>query len=78
MRARKLNKAIAYTFGYFWKPCPICSQFFGGHEWKTEHPNSSIYTSKTGGSGICPDCTKSGKAINLNKQFWNSIKEGKK
>lgn len=31
-RFRRLNHAWANVAGYFWKPCPICGDFFGGHE----------------------------------------------
>jgi hypothetical protein len=29
---RLFNKIYARLFGYFWKPCPICGECFGGHE----------------------------------------------
>jgi len=32
--ARKLHQIYAAVFGYFWLPCPMCSngRMFGGHE----------------------------------------------
>lgn len=35
MRARverKLHEAYARYNGYFWLPCPVCGEWFGGHE----------------------------------------------
>ncbi len=29
---RILNRAYAFINGYFWLPCPICGEMFGGHE----------------------------------------------
>ena len=29
---RWLNRVYAGALGYFWIPCPICGQMFGGHE----------------------------------------------
>jgi len=34
MKHRYLNKIYAKFFGYFWLPCPLCGQMFGGHEWE--------------------------------------------
>jgi hypothetical protein len=31
---RFFHRLYAYLFGYFWLPCPICGQRFGGHEVK--------------------------------------------
>lgn len=29
---RLLNRIYAFLFGYFWLPCPLCGEMFGGHE----------------------------------------------
>jgi C4-type Zn-finger protein len=29
---RFFNRLYAFTHGYFWLPCPICGEEFGGHE----------------------------------------------
>lgn len=62
MRFRILNKIHAKLYGYFWLPCSVCKQYFGGHEWKANIAGNSgtIWTGNTG-VGICPDCTKAGK-----------------
>lgn len=46
--------------GYFFLPCPICGEMFGGHEWK----GGSIYPypgSPGHGVGICPACNREGR-----------------
>lgn len=35
-RIRWINKLYAAIMGYFWSPCPICGQMFGGHECASE------------------------------------------
>ena len=31
--SKRLKEQIyARTHGYFWAPCPICGEYFGGHE----------------------------------------------
>lgn len=29
---RLMHKLYAHAFGYFWLPCPVCGEPFGGHE----------------------------------------------
>jgi hypothetical protein len=59
MRFRLFNKLYADIFGYFWLPCPLCGQYFGGHEWtsRTAHTKD--------GKGICPDCDKKGLGTDI-------------
>lgn len=35
---RFLNHAYAELHGYFWKPCPACGEYFGGHELMFQAP----------------------------------------
>ncbi len=30
---RWCHRCYAWFAGYFWLPCPVCGQMFGGHEW---------------------------------------------
>lgn len=32
MSARPVARLRALIGGYFWKPCPVCREMFGGHE----------------------------------------------
>jgi hypothetical protein len=60
---RTMNKLFAWVAGYFWMPCPLCKQYFGGHEWRDiDGRSSAIRVAGEGcGTGICPDCTRAGK-----------------
>lgn len=61
---RALNRVYAFLCAYFWLPCPICGDMFGGHE--TGH-NYVIYTSQTGGKLVCENC---GEAANIQNSEW--------
>jgi len=54
MKYRTLNKIIARLLGYFWVKYPLCKQYFGGHEWNSDHCTPT--TTKGLSEGICPDC----------------------
>lgn len=62
---RRFHQAWAQAFGYFWLPCPLCGNEFGGHQWRDiDGKPSSIPTEphEPGtAQGICPDCTRAGK-----------------
>ena len=67
-RSRKLERNYARDNGYFWLPCPICGEYFGGHEimWLVDFfPQVSTFVDSqdTPGNGraICPDCANAGK-----------------
>jgi hypothetical protein len=66
-RPRRLNRAVnkifAAVFGYFWLPCPLCDQHFGGHEWRDIDGNISDIQidGEEVRKAICPDCTRAGK-----------------
>ena len=52
---RILHRAYARLHGYFWLPCPLCAQPFGGHEITDSIPDPIA------GPGywtmICPACS---------------------
>ena len=61
---RWMHKIIANALGYFWLPCPLCGEPFGGHEWRDiDGKASSIPDVESPGThhGICPSCTRAGK-----------------
>lgn len=62
-RFRRPHHWYATAFGYFWLPCPLCGDEFGGHEWRTVRGlHSSIPGDRPGsGRGICPRCTGAGR-----------------
>jgi len=47
---------------YFWLPCPLCGQMFGGHEWLK---GNTLMQSLNTGTGVCPDCGEKAKKLNL-------------
>lgn len=61
---RRLHKIWAGLAGYFWLPCPLCGEMFGGHEWKTSALSSTIMTSWHTATGVCPNCHKTAKEYN--------------
>ncbi len=50
VRWRWLNRWYAKALGYFWLPCPICVEPFGGHEFL---PNHHLWISSSKGKVIC-------------------------
>ena len=57
MKHRLFNKNYANSMGYFWLPCPLCGESFGGHEWKVGDCHSIPIKDKPNmRKGICPDC----------------------
>jgi hypothetical protein len=62
---RRLHHWHAATFGYFWLPCPVCGNEFGGHEWRrVDGRPDSIHLPGDPSStrtGICPRCTRAGR-----------------
>jgi hypothetical protein len=50
---RWIHKFYAWALGYFWRPCPLCADYFGGHECE---PGNIIYTSPGRGLCVCPNC----------------------
>ena len=59
--SRLLHKLYANFFGYFWLPCPLCGEMFGGHEWTS---GGSIMTSWNTREGVCSNCHDKAEAYN--------------
>ena len=55
---RWLHAVYAHVAGYFWLPCPICGDNFGGHEIHYAREHESLMTSLGGGMCVClkPEC----------------------
>jgi len=60
---RLYHQARAFVSGYFWLPCPICGQYFGGHE----KGQGDLMTSWFDGVSVCPNCAA--EAQRRNDQF---------
>jgi len=54
-KPRWLQQLRAWLGGYFWLPCPICGEYFGGHEWSTEK-GATWWQSPGPGKGVCDNC----------------------
>ena len=66
---RFLHKLYAWTFGYFWLPCPLCGEMFGGHEW--EVPEAVLWRGENAGAGVCKNCIE--RASIENKKAYPNI-----
>lgn len=59
---RRLNHLYAVLGAYFWHPCPLCGEYFGGHEWLY---GNSLMTSPNTGKCVCPNCGEKAKKANM-------------
>lgn len=54
-RSRRRERVYARRHGYFWLPCPLCGDYFGGHELRRGvipyENDPSLF------AGICSACT---------------------
>lgn len=57
-RPRWLNRLYAGLFGYFWLPCPLCGEYFGGHEWRGDNQDVGCYRNPYRIHAICTRCEK--------------------
>ena len=69
--SRIFQQVYAFSHGYFWLPCPICSKNFGGHE-----KGHAIYTGgdanlPSGGKEVCPNCIEEAKRRNVKRYGYD-------
>ncbi len=50
---RWVQRIIAQAGHYFWLPCPICGEDFGGHEWA-----GTLRIGGGQGIGVCANCVE--------------------
>jgi len=50
--------------GYYWLPCPLCGEMFGGHE-----KHGVLYYGVGGGETVCIDCADKAKDINRERGY---------
>lgn len=67
---RRLNHLYAQLTGYFWLPCPICGEMFGGHECGTQSLLKDWYM----GDVVCnrPACNEEAKR--RNQQLFSRLR----
>ena len=58
---RLLHRLYAKLFGYFWLPCPICGEYFGGHE----KGQGCLYDDWHRGRGTCSNCAEEARVRSL-------------
>lgn len=58
---RWFNHLYAILGAYFWLPCPICGEYFGGHE-----VSGVLLDTSFSGKCICPNCPNEADKINRN------------
>jgi hypothetical protein len=58
---RWLNRLYAFIYAYYWLRCPVCNEYYGGHE----HGGPGLP------SGSCT-CSKM-KCINRAYELWNNV-----
>ena len=63
MRFRRLNKWYANLMGFYWLPCPVCGQMYGGHEAAGNVLENGTPISDM----VCKDCNKRVLKINTKR-----------
>lgn len=53
---RFLHRWRAWLGGYFWIPCPLCGDMWGGHEWKAPWARIPDPIRPGISKGICNEC----------------------
>lgn len=66
---RWMHQFYAWALGYFWLPCPICGEPFGGHELKD---GDSWYQGNGSGVGVCPKPECSHEAYVRSRKAWTA------
>ncbi len=61
---RWLHRLYAFVMGYFWLPCPLCGEHFGGHEARGE---DALWREYGRGQGVCPRCGEDGTLVQAQK-----------
>jgi len=72
-RFRRVHRWWAHRAPFFWLPCPLCGEEFGGHEWRdigglpSRVPDPMNQPASPSGPvmsvGICPACTRAGRGV---------------
>jgi hypothetical protein len=61
---RWLHAAYAWAGGYFWTPCPVCGEKFGGHQWLYDGPRLATIPAGANPNvrtAVCPACADLGR-----------------
>jgi hypothetical protein len=55
VKARRAHRLYARANGFFWIPCPLCGEMFGGHEYHSGSIPSTNPDTPTTSHGVCGD-----------------------
>lgn len=62
---RWLQRIKAQTGGYFWLPCSMCGEEYGGHEW-----GGTLMVSRDRGAMVCANCAEEAQRRNRARSDW--------
>lgn len=65
---RSEQEAYAHAHGFFWLPCPLCLEPFGGHEDQKER--GRVQYAQSMGATVCINCTQKAETINKVNRDW--------
>lgn len=80
-RMRKKHRKYAEAMGVFWKECPACGEFFGGHEWQMMPEGVEMrtvthyYGSEKAYVGVCPTCSINGVGITMSDVIYEMFEK---
>jgi len=78
-RLRRKHQKYAQTMGVFWKECPNCGEYFGGHEWELDgvEVRSLVfsYGEEKAYVGVCPVCCRAGIGITMEEALGEMFEE---
>jgi hypothetical protein len=69
---RQVHRAYAFLFGYFWKPCPVCSCYFGGHEVRVVKKGDGTFVV------MCPRCANRLTNEHAAEERWEEEREARR
>lgn len=52
-KPRWLQRIRAWLGAYFWLPCQLCGEYYGGHEWNSK---DILLETPSKGRGVCANC----------------------
>ncbi len=62
---RLWHRLYAFAGAYYWKPCPLCQKYYGGHEEiKGYLEKGSQYWGSQHGIMVCPECRSYAEHLN--------------
>ena len=65
-RLRIYQRLYAFLYGYFWLPCDLCGEKYGGHE----KGQGYLQTSWSVGRSTCPNCKERASQMNRDNDYF--------